>query len=91
MSKKSNYEWTHEDDAEFIKSFGNWAKKVDKKHDNVDWEKLCNQLQEALASEMKENQEKDELIEMMRTITYYLEIRIGIYKGENIGNQSICG
>jgi hypothetical protein len=89
MSKKSNYEWTEKDDLEFTNSFGAWAKKVDKKHDIVDWEKLCYQLQTALASEMRENQEKDELVEMMRTIINYLEIRLGIYKGESIGNQSI--
>ena len=89
MSKKIKREWTDEDDLEFSKSFGEWATKADKKYDTVDWEKLCNQLQEALATEMKENEEKDELIEMMRTIIYYLEIRVGIYKGEGIGNQSI--
>jgi len=89
MSKKSQYEWTEKDDLEFTKSFGDWAKKADKKYDNVDWERLCSQLQEALASEMKENQEKDELIEMMRTIIYYLEIRVDFHKGASIGNQSI--
>jgi uncharacterized protein YukE len=89
MSKKIKREWTDEDDIEFTQSFDKWAKNADKKYDNVDWEQLAKQLQEALASEIKENQEKDELIEMMRTIIYYLEIRIGIYKGESIGNQSI--
>jgi len=89
MSKKIKSEWNDEDDLEFSKAFGDWAKKADKKHDTVDWENLCTQLQQALSAEMKENEEKDELIEMMRTIIYYLEIRVGIYKGEGIGNQSI--
>lgn len=59
---------------------------MSKKQKPVDWEKLCRQLQEALAKEMKESEEKDELIkeqdeviEGLVMISHYLESKLGIY------------
>jgi hypothetical protein len=64
---------------------------MSKKKQNIDWEKLCSQLQEALSTEMRENQEKDflieekeEAIEQLILIIHYLEGKLGIY-----GNQSV--
>ena len=61
------------------------------KKDKIDWEKLTKQLQEALSTEMLENQEKDlvieeneEAIEQLILIIHYLEGKLGIY-----GNQSV--
>jgi hypothetical protein len=83
MSKKRKHEWTEEDDAAFMESFDAWARKADKKYDTVDWEKLCGQLQEALAKEMKENEKLDEdlaqaQLEVIQAsgIIKYLEARI---------------
>jgi len=64
---------------------------MSKKKQNIDWEKLCGQLQAALSTEMRENQEKDflieekeEAIEQLILIVHYLENKLGIY-----GNQSV--
>ena len=96
MSKKSKYEWTEEDDLEFAKSFGEWAKKADKKYDTVDWEKLAKQLQEALAKEMKENESLDEQLmdaqlEVIQAsgIIKYLEKRIADCMDMMDGNEPI--
>jgi len=64
---------------------------MSKKKQNIDWEKLCGQLQAALSTEMRESQEKDflieekeEAIEQLILIVHYLEGKLGIY-----GNQSV--
>jgi len=96
MSKKKKSEWTEEDDLEFAKSFGEWATKADKKYDTVDWEKLAKQLQEALAKEMKENQQLDEQLmdaqlEVIQAsgIIKYLEKRIADCMDMMDGNKPI--
>jgi len=96
MSKKSKREWTDDDDLEFAKSFGEWAKKADKKYDDVNWEKLAKQLQEALAKEMKENQDLDRQladaqIEVIQAsgIIKYLEKRISDCMDMMDGNEPI--
>lgn len=96
MSKKSKHVWTDDDDIEFGKAFGEWVKRADKKHDTVDWEKLCKQLQEALANEMKENEDLDRMlidaqIEVIQAsgIIKYLEKCISDYMDIVNGNESV--
>jgi len=62
----------------------------------VDWEKLCKQLQEALAKEMCENQdleaERDQLlIEMLelKGVIKYLEKQLIITFERTYGNQPV--
>ena len=93
MSKKKPI-WP--DDEELSAQFNTWAKKVDKKYDKVDWEKLAKQLQEALAKEMKENQELDRQlvdaqIEVIQAsgIIKYLEKRIADCMDMMDGNEPI--
>lgn len=66
------------------------------KKDKVNWEKLCKQLQEALAKEMKENQDLDERltdaqIEVIQAsgIIKYLEKCISDYVDMVNGNKSV--
>lgn len=66
------------------------------KKDKVNWEKLCKQLQEALAKEMKENQDLDERltdaqIEVIQAsgIIKYLEKCISDYVDMVNGNESV--
>jgi hypothetical protein len=51
----------------FKGQFDAWAKKADKKYDTVDWKKLCERLQEALAKEMRENDELRAELERKRS------------------------
>ena len=81
MTKKSKKEPMHWDDG-LDEAIDSWAKMVDKRHQNTDWEKLAKNLQNSLMEEMKENEEHKKVIEMMNTIINYLEIRLGIYKGQ---------
>jgi helix-turn-helix protein len=66
------------------------------KKDKVNWEKLCKQLQEALAKEIKENQNLDEQladaqIEVIQAsgIIKYLEKCISDYTDVVNANKSI--
>ena len=66
------------------------------KKDKVNWEKLCKQLQEALAKEMKENQDLNEQltsaqIEVIQAsgIIKYLEKRIADCMDMMDGNEPI--
>lgn len=93
MSKKKTI-WP--DDEHLSVQFDNWARKADKKYDTVDWEKLCGQLQEALAKEMKENQDLDKeladaQIEVIQAsgIIKYLEKRIADRMDMMDGNEPI--
>ena len=67
-----------------------------KKKQPVNWEKLCGQLQEALATEMKENEKLDEKlidaqIEVIQAtgIIKYLEKRINDCMDMIDGNKSV--
>jgi hypothetical protein len=93
MSKKKTI-WP--DDEDLSAQFDTWARKADKKYDTVDWEKLCGQLQEALAKEMKENQDLDQRladaqIEVIQAsgIIKYLEERIADCTDMMNGNEPI--
>lgn len=93
MSKKKPI-WP--DDEELSAQFNAWARKADKKYDDVNWEKLAKQLQEALAKEMKENQDLDKQlidsqIEVIQAsgIIKYLEKRIADCMDMMDGNEPI--
>jgi hypothetical protein len=69
---------------------------MSKKKQNIDWEKLCGQLQEALAKEMKENEKLDEKlmdaqIEVIQAtgIIKYLEKRIADCMDMIDGNEPV--
>jgi hypothetical protein len=53
------------------------------KKNKVDWKNLSEQLQEALSDEIKESQEKDQVIADLMLIVHYLETKLGIYKYED--------
>jgi hypothetical protein len=76
MSKKKHLDWDELDEQ-----LDAWAKKVDKKHKDVNWEKLCGQLEEALENEIKESKEKDDVIRDLVLVIHYLELKLGIYNG----------
>ena len=69
---------------------------MSKKKQNIDWEKLCGQLQAALAKEMKENENLDEKlmdaqIEVIQAtgIIKYLEKRIADCMDMIDGNEPV--
>ena len=43
----------------------------------------------ALQDQALENAELEELCQSLKTIVWYLEIKIGLFRGEDDGNQSV--
>ena len=43
----------------------------------------------ALQDQALENAELEELCQSLKTIIWYLEIKIGLFRGEDDGNQSV--
>jgi|GEM_PF-3092488 hypothetical protein len=55
----------------------------------TDWEALSKNLQQALKDQIADNNEKETAIKDLMLIIHYLEAKLGIYKWEDDGNESI--
>jgi len=55
----------------------------------TDWETLSKNLQQALKDQIADNNEKETAIKDLMLIIHYLEAKLGIYKWEDDGNESI--
>ena len=63
---------------------------MNKKKDKVDpKDEAIKYLKEALLAQVQENLEQEEALQAMKFIIWYLEIKIGLYKGEDDGNKSV--